>query len=32
MHTSLNGNDLARTSGLDARVDNNAMADGFTQF
>lgn len=27
--TGLNGNDLARTSRLTARVDNNAIADGF---
>jgi hypothetical protein len=27
--TGLNGNDLARTSRLTARIDNNAIADGF---
>ena len=29
MHTGLNGGDLAHTSRLVARVDNNAVADGF---
>ncbi|MBS1804577.1 MAG: DUF763 domain-containing protein [Acidobacteria bacterium] len=28
-HTGLDGDDLARTSRLTARVDNNAIADGF---
>lgn len=28
-HTGLNGNELARTSRLTARIDNNAVADGF---
>jgi len=28
-HTGLDGNELARTSRLTARVDNNAVADGF---
>jgi len=28
-HTGLNGDDLARTSRLTARIDNNAIADGF---
>ncbi len=29
MHTGLNGDQLARTSRLTARIDNNAIADGF---
>lgn len=28
-HTGLDGNELARTSRLTARIDNNAVADGF---
>lgn len=28
-HTGLNGDELARTSRLTARIDNNAVADGF---
>ena len=28
-HTGLNGDELARTSRLTARIDNNAIADGF---
>lgn len=29
LHTGLNGEELARTSRLTARIDNNAIADGF---
>jgi hypothetical protein len=29
MRTGLNGDELARTSCLTARVDNNAIGDGF---